>query len=234
MTATASRPTLAAAGAEAVLDPSSGGRIAALRVDGLDLLLTEGFGPLAWGCYPMVPWAGRLADGRISSQGETHALPLTMPPHAIHGTTWDVRWDVRSLGPRAAEMSVELRPPWLFGGRAVSRAPPALRRRWWRAVCSRADRTGSRPQRSCQPPPVRGTTRSSRWPGRPSCAAPGALEVEVCSDAAWWTIYTKREEGICVEPQTGPPNGLATGEHAVVLPGSPLTATMSLAWRRLG
>jgi len=48
-----SRVALRAENVEAVLDPEAGGRIASLRVDGLELLVAEGTGPLLWGCYPM-------------------------------------------------------------------------------------------------------------------------------------------------------------------------------------
>jgi galactose mutarotase-like enzyme len=57
--------------------------------------------------------------------------------------------------------------------------------------------------------------------------------VRIVTDAPFWVVYTEREEGVCVEPQTGPPNGLATGEHAVVVPGSPLVAAMTIRWRDL-
>src|SRR5450759_5626061 len=81
------RVVLRAGPAEAVLDPAAGGRIAAIRVDGLDLLITHGDGPMAWGAFPMVPWAGRLRDGLLRWDGAVHALPTRLlPPHAIHGT----------------------------------------------------------------------------------------------------------------------------------------------------
>lgn len=130
MAAPVGRATLSVLGAEVELDPAAGGRIAALRVDGLDLLVTDGAGPLAWGCYPMVPWAGRLRDGRLPWEGADHHLPPTMPPHAIHGTTWDRTWDVVELTPDSAELAVALGPPWPLGGRAIHRVevePDGLR-----------------------------------------------------------------------------------------------------------
>jgi galactose mutarotase-like enzyme len=69
--------------------------------------------------------------------------------------------------------------------------------------------------------------------GAPGVHWPGALEVRLASDAAFWVVFTEREEGVCVEPQTGPPDGLNTGEHDVVEPGRPLLATMTISWRRL-
>ncbi len=63
---------------------------------------------------------------------------------------------------------------------------------------------------------------------------PGAFEVTIESDAPDWVCYTLPPEALCVEPQTGPPNGLNTDDHAVVGPGRPLVASMSLRWRSLG
>jgi aldose 1-epimerase len=70
--------------------------------------------------------------------------------------------------------------------------------------------------------------------GAPGVHWPGGLELRIESEAPCWVVYTEREEGVCVEPQTGPPNGLNTGEHAVVEPGSPFAAAMTISWRRLG
>ena len=63
---------------------------------------------------------------------------------------------------------------------------------------------------------------------------PGGFEIALESDVAYWVVYTQDPAGVCVEPQTGPPNGLNTGQCALVEPGRPLVATMTLRWRRLG
>jgi aldose 1-epimerase len=81
------------------------------------LLKTEGYGPIAWGSFPMAPFAGRIREGALSFAGKTYGLPITMPPHAIHGTVLDRRWGV--VG--AAEISTDLGPDWPFSGRAVQR-----------------------------------------------------------------------------------------------------------------
>jgi aldose 1-epimerase len=62
---------------------------------------------------------------------------------------------------------------------------------------------------------------------------PGALELALRSDARWWVVFTERANAVCVEPQTGPPNGLATGEFDVIEPGRPLVANLRLEWRLL-
>jgi len=102
-----------------LLAPEHGGRIAQITVDGLDLLAgAPSDGPLQWGCYPMVPWAGRLDRGILRFDGQEHRFPLTLPPHAIHGTTWASGWTVTSESADRATLAIDLAPPWPFGGRA--------------------------------------------------------------------------------------------------------------------
>ena len=104
-------------GVEATLDPLTGGRLASLRVDGRELLVSNGHEPMGWGAYPMVPWAGRVRHGQFTFQGLAVALPLSLPPHAIHGTVYDVAWNVTS----DATLTCDLGPDWPWAGRAVSR-----------------------------------------------------------------------------------------------------------------
>jgi aldose 1-epimerase len=73
-----------------------------------------GGAPMLWGCYPMVPWAGRVRDGRFRFAGGEHRLPLDAPPHAIHGTGYRRPWAV--TGPGA--LGLDLDEDWPFGGRA--------------------------------------------------------------------------------------------------------------------
>lgn len=271
------RIVLRAGAAGAVLDPGAGGRIAALQVDGRDLLLTEGWGPIAWGCYPMVPWAGRLRDGILRWAGEVHRLPTDLlPPHAIHGTLVEASWDVEEAGEAAATLAADLGPPWPFGGRAVHRVrltPGGLEAElevaaadrpmpaivgwhpWFPRVLGDAAGAaagapveidlpaGGMLVRGADGLPTGAVARPippGPWDdcfvdlaGPPRIRWPGALEVAIASDAKFWVVYDEREEAVCVEPQTGPPNGLATGQHAVVEPGAPLVASMCLSWRRL-
>ena len=42
----------------------------------------------------LMPWPNRLTDGRYEWDGETHQLPLTEPPYAIHGLVRNAVWDV--------------------------------------------------------------------------------------------------------------------------------------------
>lgn len=271
------RIIISAGPAEAVLDPASGGRIAALRVDGLDVLVTDGPGPLAWGCYPMAPWAGRIRDGVLRWRGEEHRFPAhLLPPHAIHGTLLESAWEVVDVGGAEATLAADLVQPWPYGGRAVHRvslAPDALHAEleihagerpmpvtvgwhpWFPRVLRGPDGSpvggrvevdlpaGGMLRRGTDGIPTGEIVRPippEPWDDcfvdlvrQPAVRWPGALEVTVASDARYWVVFTEREEGVCVEPQSGPPNGLNTADHDVVEPGVPLVAAMRMTWRRL-
>ena len=47
--------------------------------------------------------------------------------------------------------------------------------------------------------------------GTPEIVWPGAARLTVESDAPYWTVYTEDEDGICIEPQTAPPNAHLLG-----------------------
>ena len=54
--------------------------------------------------------------------------------------------------------------------------------------------------------------------GVPSIIYEDVLQIDIESDAPWWVVYTEDSEGICVEPQTAPPDAAnlgITGEHYV-------------------
>src|SRR5579871_721507 len=94
---------LEARGSRATVEAAAGGRVASWTVadaDGADhslLLPTDRAQPLLGGCYPMVPWAGRLRDGKLRFGGVEHGFPAVLaPPHAIHGTALTVPWEVEA------------------------------------------------------------------------------------------------------------------------------------------
>jgi aldose 1-epimerase len=102
-------------GARLVVGATDGGRMRSLVVRGQELLLTTGYGPIMWGCYPFAPFAGRIRDGRFTFEGRDVELPLNMPPNAIHGTVFESAWTIE--GPDC--LSMELGPPWPFAGRVT-------------------------------------------------------------------------------------------------------------------
>lgn len=55
--------------------------------------------------FPLIPFSGRIADGRFRWQGREIQLPPNFPPepHAIHGNAWQRAWSVGdAAGPGAA------------------------------------------------------------------------------------------------------------------------------------
>lgn len=107
------RLRLSSGPAEAEVDVEQGGRVAALSIRNRPLLCSFESGSLQWGTYPMVPWAGRVADGRFDFAGRTHHLPLNLPPHAAHGSACTSAWEVAD----ERTIRLDLAPPWPFGGR---------------------------------------------------------------------------------------------------------------------
>ena len=112
-------------GVVARIDAADGGRIVSLIIDGVERLLPKARArarepALYWGCYPMVPWAGRLSHGRIpTSDGEVR-LEANLAPSAIHGLGFDKPWDILERSETAVTMRCELRGlGWPFGGNAV-------------------------------------------------------------------------------------------------------------------
>jgi len=52
--------------------------------------------PLDMSCFPLVPYSGRIGDGRFRFQGRDIVLPLNFlpEPHSIHGRGWQLPWTV--------------------------------------------------------------------------------------------------------------------------------------------
>lgn len=101
--------------AVAVVAVRDGGRLRSVVVDGIELLVTSGEGPVMWGSYPMVPFAGRIRDGAFTFRGHDVQLERNWPPNAMHGTGFVRPWNV--TGP--ASIATDLGPGWPFRGRVT-------------------------------------------------------------------------------------------------------------------
>jgi len=107
--------------ARCAIDPVLGGRIASLAVAGRELLVPGGADadPMQWGSYPMVPWAGRIREGRFSHAGRDLAMPQNLGDHAIHGVGFTSAWDIvtpADVTGHTATIRLDLGSPWPFGG----------------------------------------------------------------------------------------------------------------------
>src|SRR5207245_6404238 len=106
------------------IEPTEGGRVVSLIVGGAERIVPKESAlaispPIYWGCFPMVPWAGRLSNGRIPTNDGEVRLEPNLPPSAIHGLGFDKSWDVVERSEATVTMMCELRGlGWPFGGRA--------------------------------------------------------------------------------------------------------------------
>ncbi|MBZ6200903.1 aldose 1-epimerase [Streptomyces olivaceus] len=259
--------TLTAGDAEATVLPGNGGRIGGLRVGGTELL-RQGE---RYGCFPMVPWCGRIRDGRFGDGAVVHQMPLNSPPHAIHGTARDAAWRTARVTADEAVLTYDLTDPWPYTGRVtqvVALAEDALTltlavetydssfpaQVGWHPWFNRTLDGGSGADVSIAFDPAwqeergddhlptgnRVEPKPGPWDdcfGMPdgvdvTLTWPGRLELNVTSREPWAVVYDEQEAAVCVEPQTGPPNGLNIAPR-LVTPLEPLEATTTWSWRRL-
>lgn len=106
------------------LAPEAGGRIAQVYHRGTPWLVghdADNAAALAWGCYPMLPWAGRIRHGEFRFDGQPYRLPATLGAHAIHGVAFPRPWQVERHDARHCRLSLTLPEDahWPFGGNAV-------------------------------------------------------------------------------------------------------------------
>lgn len=105
--------------------PDLGGAIATLRYAGVDLLrpMPEGATtPLEAACFPLAPYANRIAGGRVRTSGRTATLPPNMAgqPHPLHGDAWLSPWTVEALDATGATLTFSADRsawPWRYAAR---------------------------------------------------------------------------------------------------------------------
>lgn len=98
---------LARGGWEAELLPELGGALTRLTRNGADILRptpADAAHPFETACFPLVPYANRIADGRFAFAGEQHAVPRNCPDqaHPLHGVGWLRAWEVTHATPDEA------------------------------------------------------------------------------------------------------------------------------------
>ncbi|RZV48096.1 MAG: hypothetical protein EX269_02910, partial [Acidimicrobiales bacterium] len=107
---------LDSATAHVSVDAHAGGRLSSLVVHGLELLVAERDDPLAWGSYPMIPFAGRIRRGQVAFRGTTAHLPLNAPPHAMHGYGFVSEWEQTTDN----ELRWVFAEPWPWAGKIIT------------------------------------------------------------------------------------------------------------------
>lgn len=226
---------LASARATALVDPVHGGRLASLRIDGFEVLVTGDASshPMMWGSFPMVPWAGRVRHGRFRFGGADRVLPINLAPHSIHGTGYTARWDV---GPGDELTHAFDGAVWPFRGHAVQRfeldetgltchlavhaegAPmPAMAgwHPWFRKPVELSFEAARMYRRDHEGMPDGSLVDVPTGPWDdcfdgvavpPTLRWPDGPTLTVTSSCDHWVVYDQPADALCVEPQTGPPD----------------------------
>lgn len=239
------------AGLEVDVAPEAGGRIAQIRCDGAEQLVGHGehgaTAAIAWGCYPMVPWCGRIRDGRFGFDGNEYRLPRFFDGHAIHGVGYVLPWRVEAQSAQEVVLSLALPRDgrWPFGGEARQRV--ALRDRWlelelsvvagerampvalgWHPWFRKPERLDFRPE-AIYPRDRANITRLPPGPPRPGpwddCFVNrrqvvlhrAGQRIHLESACHDWVVYDEPAFATCVEPQTAPPDAFNLVPDAVRL-----------------
>ncbi len=98
--------------------PQTGGAIAALECRGRAILRPTPPAALDEGdvrrtaCYPLVPYANRIARGRFRAAGRDQVLRENFPdsPHPLHGVGWRRAWSVVRADRTSCELHLAHRP----------------------------------------------------------------------------------------------------------------------------
>ncbi|MET7291551.1 aldose 1-epimerase [Streptomyces griseoloalbus] len=257
--------TLTAGDAEVTVLPGNGGRVGGLRVGGVELLRQGD----RFGCFPMVPWCGRIREGRFRDGATVHQMPLNAPPHAIHGTTRDAAWRTARTSTDEAVLTYDLVEPWPYSGRVTQQIAltegsltlamsvetyessfpaqigwhPWFNRSLGEGEDVRIDFAPAWQEERGEdhlPTGHRTDPKPGPWDdcfGMPdgvdvTLTWPGQLELRVTSREEWVVVYDEQREAVCVEPQTGPPDGL-NSHPRLVTPLEPLEASTTWTWTRL-
>jgi aldose 1-epimerase len=233
------------------VDPEHGGRLSSFVVGGHELLRAQEDGdaddPTSWGCFPMVPWAGRIRRGRFVAEGRTVQLPVDHPPHAIHGTAKTRAW----TGDGGGRFSCDLGPDWPWRGQVsqmLDLEPDRLTMTltvdaedtmpvsagwhpWFRRRVAGVDAELGLPaermwQRDGEGIPDGTLVEPTAGPWDDCFTAlvgpvlirwPGVLDLVIDSDCEHVVVFTEPEDSLCVEPQSAPPDAHNSGEDVTIV-----------------
>ena len=117
------RVEIASGSLRAVIYPQDGCRLASLSAFGYELL--RQWNPqrraFQYGCFPMVPWVGRMGGAELSFEGKSYALPMNKPPHALHGMACFGAWEIVEVSASEAAFRLKLDKPWPWKGEVIQR-----------------------------------------------------------------------------------------------------------------
>lgn len=246
-------------------DATHGGRVAQVTFDGAPLLVEDGVGVdpvLGWGCYPMVPWAGRLRDGRFQFRRDVVNMPANERSHAMHGVGFLNEWNVVGVGTSSLVARLDLdRVGWPFTSwceQRLSLGPDSLHLElsvhgkdrefpaqvgwhpWFLpptvldvsfATMFVRDAEGLTTTRTCPPTDQPWDDCFTDADADPRLVVNG-VNVQLSSTCRYWVVYTGNQNGVCVEPQSGPPDAFnTTSPSHLDIVGTARVLQHSFTWR---
>lgn len=252
--------TLSNDSASVVVDVTHGGRLASLRIKDTEVLLTGGHDDttLSWGCYPMVPYAGRVRSGVVRFNNVDHQLPLTHPPHAAHGTVFAQSWTVANSTESTIELIANLGSQWPFGGSVSQRIelrndhvrlelrvtagdqamPAQVGWHPWFCKPSHAslifesmlqrDEHGIATSHYVQTDAIN-VDDCFINPLAPLSLTVNGVDLVLSSDCSHWVVYDIPTHATCIEPQSGAPNEI-NDSPVILAPGESLARWFTIAW----
>lgn len=224
-----------------IVAPQHGGRIAQIALRGRDLLVSSTTrrrdDDLLWGCYPMVPWCGRLRNGEFTHENATYAMHRNEGSHALHGFGFGREWNVVYRTESSVTLSLNLSDVSPFDGTcehviAVSDDDVSLAlsiasggatfpamvgwHPWFLRTWSYDVSFASMLQRdadnivseSVVAPPTEPWDDCFVDSRRAPTLRHRGFAVELDSDCPFWMAYTEPAHAFCLEPMSGPPNSL--------------------------
>lgn len=265
--------TLRHADAALVVRPAAGARAVSWTVAGHELLTGRSDHAVEHGMYPMAPWAGRLRDNRVPTEGGGVTLEPTYDEWAIHGTAWDTAFAVEDVTTDAVTLTAPLGAVWPWDGvvrvdwgladgrmscdvevsSAADSFPVVLGLHPWfprrlaggaplqvdLAASALLDRGPDH-----LPTGVRREVTDVSGPfddafvvpsGMAALTWPGLLRLDVVATvdhapAHWYVLFDELPDLVCLEPQTGPPDGLGATDVHRVGPGRPVRLSTTWHW----
>lgn len=241
----------------ALVYPEFGGRIGSLSVGGKEIFVTGNAhdDPLSWGCYPMVPYAGRVRNAILEFADVQFPLRKNLPPHSIHGTVFDRPWSVIENSLSAVVLEIDLGTDWPFSGtvqhrihltdtsldlqlsvKAIHSMPVQIGwHPWFLKPLATSLRFDAMLQRGSDgiatthkiPQPATPVDDCFVNPEEPLTITIGGTQLKLSSDCSHWVLYDMPTHATCIEPQSGAPNG-SNDDPFVLSSGSTLTKKFTL------
>jgi aldose 1-epimerase len=252
--------TLSNNSASVCVDPKHGGRLTSLRIHDQEVLITHcpDATTLNWGCYPMAPYAGRVRSGIVRFNNAEHQLPLTLPPHAAHGTVFAQPWNVVDTTESSIDLFTDLGSQWPFGGSVSHRihlqdSRILLELSVTAGDCAMPAQVGWHPW-FCKPSHAElifesmlqrdtdGIATSLREqtdavnvddcffnPLAPLSLTVNGVDLVLSSNCSHWVVYDLPTHSTCIEPQSGAPNEI-NDAPVILSAGESLSKWFDIAW----